>query len=154
MVRRRGKRKSNIPGKGKAVISEEKMIEQMKKRKTQIFGLCINIVILCVAMVTLGIFVEKGLDRINDNDHWTEAVVETQNIPEAWAGLFSYCAMLAFATSAVFITVMVMACALGFVIPLLIGELTGRRSRRLIVSMWERIERLEKGVQEQGQENV
>ena len=136
------------------MISEEKMIEKMKKRKTQIVFLCIIIVFLCAVMVTLGIFIEKGLDRIEDNDYWAEAVVNTQNVPEAWAQLFSSCAMWAFTTSAIFIQVMVMACVLGFVIAILIGELNGSRSRRLIVSMWERIERLEKGVQEQGQENV
>lgn len=144
----------NIHGKGKAMISEEKMIEKMKKRKTQIVALCITIVMTCVALVIGGNIIEKGLGRIEDNDYWVEAVVNTQNVPEARAQLFSSCAMLAYSTSKVFIAITVVACALGVMVAQLFVVLTGLGHRRLIVSMWEQIERLEKSAQEQGQENV
>jgi ABC-type phosphate transport system permease subunit len=130
------------------VISEEKMIEKMKKRKTKIVGLCITIVMSCVILVIGGIVIEKSLDRIEDNDYWAEAVVETQNVPEAWAQLFSSCAMLAFGTSKIYVAIMVVACALGVMAAQLFAELTGLGRQRIIVSMWERLERLEKGAQE------
>jgi hypothetical protein len=136
------------------VISEERMIEKMKKRKTKIVGLCIIIVMSCVILVIGGIVIEKGLDRIKDSDYWTEAVVNTQNVPEAWAQLFSSCAMLAFGTSKIYVMIMVMACVLGVMGVQLFAEFTGLGRQRLIVSMWERLERLEKAEQEEGEENV
>jgi hypothetical protein len=129
------------------MISEEKMIEAMKKRKLRIIMLCIMIGVFSGITVLWAFVIERTTGALEVVAGRYGSSVTIENMGEHLTESLTTCSDLTFIASTALVYLAFSAGALGFVIALLIGELTGRRSQRLIVSMWERIERLEKGIQ-------
>jgi len=154
LARMRVKRKIGIPGKDKAMISEEKLIGRWKNRKLRIIPMCILIGVFSGLTVFWNYAIERSTGALEVVAGRYGPSVTMENLGEHLTESLTTCSDLTFIASKALVSFAISAAALVFMIALFIVELTGYGYQRIIVSMWERIERLEKGAQEQIQEKV
>jgi len=136
------------------MISEEKMIEKMKKRKLRITMLCVLIGVFSVLIFLWSYVIERATGAVEVVARRYGPTVTVENMGEHLTGALTACSDLTLNASMALVYLAFSAGVLGYAGTMLIAELMGYGQRRLIVSMWERIERLEKGAQEPAQENV
>ncbi|MBI3986826.1 MAG: hypothetical protein HY343_07905 [Lentisphaerae bacterium] len=127
------------------MISEQKMIEQMQKRKIRIIALCFVIPLYGVLLGLAIAAYQKATHVISPVLPYTFNIA---NLEQQLPDLLSTYANLSIAASRMYALGLMAACILGIFIGLLIVEIRGQTYDRLIVSMWKRLEKLEKDVRQ------
>jgi hypothetical protein len=130
------------------MISEEKVIQQMQKRKARIIALCVFAVMSSLLLGFTVATLLKGVNVIRPVHPYTfDSMKVAEHLPELLAAY----AELTMAVSKMYALSLLLSCVLGVSIGQLIMEIRGQTHARLIASMWSRLKQLEKGVHPESQ---
>lgn len=121
---------------------EEKMIKDMKKGRVVRIIVCIIILIMMSAVLAFVIHKDMKLDALITPENVKE-MASLEDLKTELPILFCRFHTLASYSSKLMFYGMYFASFIGLFLVLLIIEIAGLGYRRLIVSMWERIQRLE-----------
>jgi hypothetical protein len=126
------------------MISEQKLIQQMQKRKTRIIALCVLVVVYCLLLGVCIVTFRNVMSVVSPTPPYS---FETASLAEHLPMLLTTYAELSVAASRLYVVLVLACCLLVVFIVMLIVEIRGQTQARLIVSMWKRLEELEKDVQ-------
>ena len=126
------------------MISEEKLIQQMQKRKMRIIALFIGIASYCLLLGLTIVALQKVMSVVRPMSPYT---FDTSSFTKLLPELLTTNTEISIAVSKTYILGLLLSCVLSMFIGMLIVEIRGATHARLIISMWKRLEKLEKDVQ-------
>jgi hypothetical protein len=130
----------------KKMTKEEKIIRNLRRRRSRIVAIIIVTVLMAGALIFMG-HRKMKLDALitPENIHTFMADDNSQEkLPEMLYTIYN----LATYDNKLMRYFMFLACSVGVLIGLLIGEVANITNKPLLISMWDKIQRLEREVQE------
>jgi hypothetical protein len=131
--------------------NEEKVIRRLKRRNTKIICYAILVVLLSAALGFFWLQMVKIDERVTSER--VRAMASFENLKSELPILFTYFQTLARVRAELIIDTHLVSGLLGFFLASLIIELIGQTKDAVIVSMWERIQSLEKELNNVSKEN-